>query len=125
MIDPAAGPFLFDTSADSYLDRTARHAEREWLRSYVARFPIHVSVITVIERMRGYALLLERIDPAHRSLLETEKEAYLQDLHAGLRRAVPLSTAAALVAAQLMALCPTPQSPPRRAHRLRNRVKNA
>src|SRR5712692_4776250 len=39
MIDPAGGSFLFDTSADSYFDKTSRQADRNWLRAYTALSP--------------------------------------------------------------------------------------
>jgi predicted nucleic acid-binding protein len=41
MLDPARGPFLFDTGAR--------------FRRYLSLHPVHVSAITVAERMRGYS----------------------------------------------------------------------
>ena len=41
MVDPASDHFLFDTSAE------------DWLRAYLTRHPVHVSAVTVVERVRG------------------------------------------------------------------------
>ena len=112
MIDPVSGPFLFDTSADSYLQRTARAAERQWLLAYSTLFRRHVSVITVVERLRGYALLRERVDHVR------EEESAYRNALAHSTHVVPLTTVAAVVGAGLMALCPAPPSPSRRSHRL-------
>lgn len=118
MIDPASGPFLFDTSADSYLARSSREAEREWLRAYLALYPVNVSVVTVIERMRGYALLLERSDSSRRPVIETARNDYLRAFETDVTSVLPLRTADALVAAELMVAFPGAPSPPQRAHKL-------
>ncbi|MEK7755431.1 MAG: PIN domain-containing protein [Acidobacteriota bacterium] len=118
MIDPASGPFLFDTSADSCLARTKAPAERAWIRSYLALFPLHVSAITVLERMRGYAVLLERTPPLRRAVIETARSEYLRALETETTRVLPFTTAGSLIAAQLVALSPTPPSPPRGSHQL-------
>jgi hypothetical protein len=55
-----AGPFLFDTSAECWLARKSDPAVRAWWREYLSRFPVNVSAVTVIERVRGYALLWRR-----------------------------------------------------------------
>ena len=36
MINPAWGPFLFDTSAESWLARTSRSPELDWIREYLS-----------------------------------------------------------------------------------------
>ena len=117
MIDPASGPFLFDTSADSYFDTALDHAALEWLRAYAIRFPVQVSVITVLERMRGYALSLQRLESARRLLVETDQNEYRRELELGITKAEPFTAPCALIAAELMAVCPMPPSPPRRSHR--------
>jgi hypothetical protein len=63
MVDPASGPFLFDTSAESWLARSRDAAVRKWLRAYLAQHQVHVSSITVLERIRGYALLWRAATP--------------------------------------------------------------
>jgi len=57
MLEPASGPFLFDTSAESWLARSHDPAVRDWFREYLSLHPLHVSAVTVVERIRGYALL--------------------------------------------------------------------
>lgn len=53
MVDPASGPFLFDTSAESWLALSQDAAVRKWLRAYLAQHQVQVSSITVLERVRG------------------------------------------------------------------------
>lgn len=118
MIDPATGPFLFDTSVTSYFARTAERAEQEWLRAYLSLHPVQTSVITVLERLRGYALALERAPPLRRPAIETGRAEYLRSLDTPGTVVVPLMTAMVVVGGQLMALSPAPPSPPRRSHRL-------
>ena len=118
MIDPVAGPFLFDTSADSYLGKRARQEEREWLNRYLALFPARVSVLTVVERIRGYAVLLERLELPHRVRIEAARHEYRQGLESGVTQVLPLTTPAALLGAELLAVCPSPASPRRQSHRL-------
>ena len=50
MIKPAAGPFLFDTSAESWLARAEQPELIEWMRGYLLHHEIHVSAVTVMER---------------------------------------------------------------------------
>lgn len=114
MVDPASGPFLFDTSAESWFARSSEAAAQEWWRSYLALHPVYVSAMTVLERMRGYLLLLERSTAERRVRIQTARAAYLREL----RNVLPLDTAVALVAAGITALLPDPPSPPKRSHRL-------
>ena len=58
MIDPASGPFLFDASAESWLARSRDPAVHDWLGRYLRHHEVNVSVVTIIERIRGYALLV-------------------------------------------------------------------
>jgi len=117
MIDPASGPFVFDTSADSYLSRTTKPAERTWVAVYAAHSPVLVSALTVVERLRGYAILLEAMESAGRARMEAARSQYLGEIETGLVEVLPLTSKVARYGAELMALCPSPPSPPRRAHR--------
>src|SRR6266852_4255741 len=117
MTDPAGGPFLFDTSADSYFDKTPRQADRDWLQVYVILWPLQVSVITVIERLRRYALLIERTDLSRRSLAEAARNVYIEDLREGAIIAGPLAGGASRIAAELLVRGPNPPGPPRQSHR--------
>ena len=53
MVDPASGPFLFDTSAESWLARAGDLGATDWTRAYLSRHEVHVSAVTVLERIRG------------------------------------------------------------------------
>jgi hypothetical protein len=57
VIDPAWGPFLFDTSAESWFARNPSQAAALWWRAYRLRHQVHISAVTVVERVRGYAML--------------------------------------------------------------------
>ena len=114
MVDPASGPFLFDTSAESWLART-RHSDSSELdgtRTYRCH-PFHVSAVTVLERIRGYSLLWRRADVKRRETIESARVAYLS----ALGQVWPLDGAVAVVAGEIMALLP--DLPPRhRSHHL-------
>ena len=114
MIDPALGPFLFDTSAESWLARTPLQPFQSWFTDYLSRHPVCVSSITVVERVRGYALLAQRAHKARAKEIEAARMTYL----GGLGRVWPVDAAIAVVAGEIMALVPHPPTPPRRAHRL-------
>ena len=77
-LDPAFGPFLFDTSAESWLGR-AEGEELVWLREYLAHNQMHVSAVTVMERVRGYSLLWRRADEGGRERIEAGRIAYLAE----------------------------------------------
>ncbi|MGA7415469.1 MAG: PIN domain-containing protein [Bryobacteraceae bacterium] len=114
MTDPASGPFLFDTSAESWLARTTRPVTQEWMRSYLSLHQVHTSVVTVLERARGYSLLWRRAqNPARRAEVEAARIAYL----GALGRVWPVDSAVAVVSGEIMALLPDPPTPPRRSHR--------
>jgi predicted nucleic acid-binding protein len=113
MVDPAAGPLLFDTSAESWLERTREANVLDWLRRYLEHHPLQVSAITVVERIRGYALIWHRAAPERRPGIEAARLAYLQ-LGAGVW---PLNVAVAVVSGEIMALVPEPPTPPKRVHR--------
>jgi len=114
MVDPASGPFLFDASAESWLARSRDAAVRKWLRAYLAQHQLHVSSITVLERIRGYALLWRAATPERRVHIESARVAYLREFG----RVWAVDPGIAVVAAEIMALAPKPPSPPRRTHRL-------
>ena len=114
MVDPASGPFLFDTSAESRLARSQRPEEVEWVRTYLSHHEVHISAVTVMERVRGYSLLWRRAGEGGRERIEAARIAYL----ATLGRVWPLDGAVAVVAGEIMALRPDPPTPPRRSHRL-------
>jgi predicted nucleic acid-binding protein len=112
VLDPLSGPFLFDTSAESWFKRNEKGAVREWVAMYLSRHPIHVSSITILERVRGYALLFQAA-PERREQIEMARIAYLDNPG----RVWPVDAGVATVAAEILALLPNPPSPPRRTHR--------
>jgi len=114
MVDTTKGPFLFETSAESWIARSEDLGMRRWMREYLLRHQIHVSAVTVMERIRGYALLWRRAEVARRAAIEAARVAYLTRP----ARIVPLDGAMAVVAGEIMALLPEPATPPRRSHQL-------
>ena len=114
MVDPASGPFIFDTSAESWLARTKHPELLNWVGAYLARHPIHVSAVTVLERIRGYSLLWRRAHEERRERIESARVAYLS----ALGPVWPFDGAVAVVAGGIIALLPDPPTPPRRSHQL-------
>jgi predicted nucleic acid-binding protein len=114
MVHPAWGPFLFDTSAEGWLARTQDPALQGWFAEYLSLHRVHLSAVTIVERVRGYALLAQRAQTERRADIEAARIAYL----AGLGRVWPLDGAVAVVAGEVMALLPNPPTSPRRSHRL-------
>ena len=86
MVNPASGPFLFETSAESWLGRTEQSEALDWIREYLSHHEIHISAITVMERVRGYSLLWRRAEEGKRERIEAARVAYLTNLG----RVVPL-----------------------------------
>ena len=115
MTDPASGPFLFDTSAESWLARAQQPAVQNWLRQYLAAHQIYVSAVTVLERSRGYALLWRSVAEERRSAIETRRVTYLR-LTGGA--SLRLIRQLAMVAGEIMALIPQLPTPPRKSHGL-------
>jgi predicted nucleic acid-binding protein len=113
VINPGWGPFLFDTSAESWFARVRESGAADWWREYLTRHPVHVSSITVFERVRGYALLWRAADRGRQGAIESARVAYLNSP----RRVWPVDTATAAVAAEIAALIPEPPTPPKRSHR--------
>jgi len=114
MVHPAFGPFLFDTGAESWLARAEHPSVRSWMREYLSRHQVHISAVTVVERVRGYSLLWRRVPEDQRERIETARIAYLSEF--GL--VWPLDGAVAVVAGEIMSLVPDPPTPPRRSHHL-------
>ena len=114
MVDPASGPFLFDTSAESWLAHGEHSGAIDWMRAYLSRHEVHVSAVTVMERIRGYSLLWRRAEESRREYIESARIAYLTRP----RHVWPLDGAMGVVAGELMALVPNPPTPPRRSHKL-------
>lgn len=114
MIDPGWGPFLFDTSAESWFARISEPGASDWWAKYLRRHPVHVSSITVLERVRGYAMLWRAADQGRRLVVEAARVAYLD----AARHVWPVDTATAAVAGEIAALIPDPPTPPKRSHRL-------
>jgi predicted nucleic acid-binding protein len=113
MIAPVRGRFLFDTSAESWLARSEDATLREWFHEYLSLYPAHVSAITVLERIRGYAVIVRRSPEQRRESVEAARATYLSRL--GF--VWPVDAAIAVVAAEIMALLPHPSAPLRRTHR--------
>jgi predicted nucleic acid-binding protein len=114
MLAPASGPFLFDTRAESLLAKSHDSVLREWFRKYLSLYPVHVSSITVIERIRGYAAVARRSAVRRQGAVEAARTAYLS--HLGY--VWPVDAAVGVVAAEIMALLPQPPLAPRRTHKL-------
>jgi predicted nucleic acid-binding protein len=114
VVDPASGPFLFDTSAESWLARTKQSDLLNWMRAYLSLHPIHVSAVTVLERIRGYGLIWRHAREERRETIESAWVAYLS----ALGQVWPLDGAVAVVAGEIMALVPNPPTPPKRSHHL-------
>jgi len=114
MVDPAAGPFLFDTSAEGWLARNASPDVVRWLYAYLWLHQFSVSAVTVTERIRGYSMLWRRSAPGARRRIELARVAYLS----GLGNVLPVDAAVAVVAGEIFGLIPEAPTPPRRSHRL-------
>jgi predicted nucleic acid-binding protein len=114
VIDPASGPFLFDTSAESWLERPEDSEFSRWMRMYLSHHPIHISAVTVLERVRGYSSVWQRSAGQKRHMVESARTEYLS----ALGRVWPLDGAVAIVAGEIMAMLPHAPTLPRRSHRL-------
>jgi predicted nucleic acid-binding protein len=114
MVDPAAGPFLFDTSAEGWLARNARPDVVRWLYAYLGLHQVSVSAVTVTERVRGYSMLWRRSAQPARGRIEAARVAYLSQLG----NVLSVDSAVVVVAGEIFALIPEAPTPPRRSHRL-------
>ena len=113
MVHPNRGPFLFDTSAESWLARSERSEVLNWIREYLSRHQIHISAVTVLERIRGYSLLWQRAGEEQREHIEKARIAYLD----ALGQVWPVDRAVAVISGEIMALLPDPPTPPQGSHR--------
>jgi predicted nucleic acid-binding protein len=95
------------------LGRAEQSDVRDWILEYLAHHEVHVSAVTVMERVRGYSLLW-RVREDRRDRIESARVAYLTTLG----RIWPFDGAAAVVAGEIIALVPDPPTPPRRSHQL-------
>ncbi|MBI4908436.1 MAG: PIN domain-containing protein [Acidobacteria bacterium] len=114
MSDSRWGPFLFDTSAESWFARTDDPRALKWWRAYLGRNAVSISAVTVLERVRGYARLWRTADSGRRELIESARVAYLQSVG----KVLPIDAATALVAGEILALVAEPPTPPKRSHRV-------
>lgn len=112
VLDPTAGPFLFDTSAESWFARQKDAPAQDWWMRYLESHPVHVSAVTVFERVRGYALLARDASASKRPAVERARLDYLADL--GF--VWPVEQGVASIAAEVCALLRQPPTPPKRAH---------
>ena len=114
MSEEPAGPFVFDTSAESWLVRADSADIQRWMVGYLERHPVYVSAVTVIERLTGYNLAIRRAtEEGRKRLLLSRRALYVGDPG----RVLPVDIAVAATAAELLSLAPEPPSPPKRSHR--------
>lgn len=85
------------------------------MMAYSRLFPVHVSVVTVMERIRGYFLAISRSSLTLGGAMGKAAEIYIASLRS--TQVLPLNLEVAPVASQLMALFPSAPTPPRRSHR--------
>src|ERR1700685_4184971 len=84
------------------------------MRAYLSHHPIHISAVTVLDRVRGYSLLWRRANEERRERIEAARIAYLSTLGP----VWPLDGAVAIVAGEIMAMLPHPATPPKRSHHM-------
>ena len=104
MKDPGSGPFLFDSGAERWLARQHDPEAAKWFHDYLSRHAVNISAVTVMERIRGYALLWHETQPDLRMGVEVARIEYLTLLGT----VWPIDTRIAVVAAEIMALIPYP-----------------
>src|SRR6266536_2616259 len=113
MIEPALGPFLFDTSAQNWLARTQQPRAVAWMQDYLALYEVQVSSMTILERIRGYSLLWRRAHEAQRPVIEGLRIAFLNSP----AQVWPVDATVAALAGEIMALIPDPPTRPKASHR--------
>jgi predicted nucleic acid-binding protein len=113
MNEEPLGPFVFDTSAESWLSRSDSPEVQEWFAGYLERYPVYVSAITVVERLNGYNLALRKAPPERHEALYQRRHSYVGDPN----RVLPIDVAVAAAAAEFLAMVPDPPTPPKRSHR--------
>ena len=87
---------------------------RTWFGEYLSLHQVHVSAVTIAERIRGYAILAQRAKSEQSKGIEAARIAYLSESG----QVWPLDRAAAVVAGEIMALLPQPPTPPRQTHKM-------
>ena len=113
MLDPASGPFLFDTSAESWFARQKEGSAQDWWMRYLGSHPVHVSAVTVFELVRGYTLLAR---DASTSSKRQEVDRARLDYLADLGFVWPMEQGVASIAAEICALLRQPPTPPKQSH---------
>src|SRR2546426_65039 len=92
--------------------------EATWRDAYAQSFPLCVSVMAVLERMRGHLLAELHAEPSRRTLRDKKPRDYLPRVGPAGTNVLGFTTRGAVVSAQLMALFPPAPSPPQRSHRM-------
>ncbi len=105
------GPFLFDTSAESWLSREP--AGRQWLLQYARRHLVFVSAVTIMERVTGFGIAMAQASPERAEWIRLMRDSYDQNP----ARVLPVHHGVAWAAAELICLVPSPPSPSVSAHR--------
>lgn len=114
MSEEPLGPFVFDTSAESWLARADSPEIQRWFVGYLERHPVYISAVTVIERLNGYHRALRLAEsPESKARLQGQSRSYVGDPN----RVLPVDVAVAAASAELLAMVPDPPSPPKRSHR--------
>jgi predicted nucleic acid-binding protein len=98
--------------------RSPKPEVREWVRRYLRFYPIVVSSVTVMERVRGYAVVWREATEERRDSIDAARVAYLQSLG----RVLPVDSAIAATAGEILSLFPNPPTPPRQAGRFTESV---
>lgn len=112
--DLLTSPFVFDTSAESWLARSTEESVRAWFIAYMERHPVLISAVTVIERLSGYNSAMRQADSDDaRIRLGQRRAGYVGNPN----RVLPVDATVAAISAELLALVPDPPTPPRRTHR--------
>src|SRR5260370_34584439 len=100
MLDPASGPFLFDTSAESWLSRTAGPPANDWFRRHLTLHPVHISTVPYLtERPKVCG-------PGGLKYARGVGEARLATAWRNRACVPPVDTAIAIVAGAIMSLLP-------------------
>jgi hypothetical protein len=87
-----------------WLARNANADVGRWIHAYPGLHQIHVSAVTVTGRVRGYSMLWRRSAPEYRERIEAARISYLNQLG----HVLPIDSAVAVVAGEIIALVPEP-----------------
>lgn len=105
------GPYLFDTSAESWLTREP--AGRAWLLRYSSDHLVYVSAVTVLERLTGFGMAIDQAPPERALVLAAMRDSYDQNPN----RVLPVHQGVAWAAAEILRLIPAPPSRAITSHR--------